>query len=820
MATSFLFYVLYFAITSQLSSSNSDTLRAGSSLSVEKPNVDVLTSPNGVFSAGFHTVGINAYCFSVWFNDSPSQENRTIVWMANRDQPVNGKGSKLSLLKANNLILTDSTSRSVVWSSTITTTSRSVAELRLNNSGNVVLLTSDGFVLWESFDSPTDTLLPGQQLTRYTELVSSRSQGNSSSGFHKLLFDTDNVLRLVYDGIQLTSVYWPPPWLVSWEAGRSTYNNTKIAVLDSLGNFSSSDDFTFMSADYGARNQRRLRIDYDGNLRLYTRRSSSEKWGVSWQAFTDTCKIHGVCGPNSICSFSDSGRQCSCIPGYKMKNHTDWSYGCEPEFKLSCDGNGSDFLKLPNTEFYGYDLGYYPNYTFRQCRDLCMQLCKLCVGFQYSFFKKKDVLGYHCYPKLLLVNGYRAPMFFGDFYLRYQRNYSISYAFDSELSCLENATLLLPRFYSKSHDNELVKFILWFVTGLGGFEMICVLLVWLFLLARSSQQNSGSDHTRDYLLAATGFKRFSFSELKKATRGFSEEIGRGAAGIVYKGVLLDSRVAAIKRLTEAHQGEAEFLAEVNTIGRLNHMHLIEMWGYCVEGKHRLLVYEYMENGSLADDLRRNSSYDVVLDWEKRFAIALGTSKGLAYLHEECLEWVLHCDVKPQNILLDSKYNPKVADFGLSKLLKRGEAHNSSFSKIRGTRGYMAPEWVYNLPITSKVDVYSYGIVVLEMVTGRKPMFLGGGGGGGGGGLSVEQERLVTWVREKMNSAAIEKTESWIEEIADPKMAVAEMFDKVKMELLVKVALQCVEEEKEARPTMRQVVQMLQCHEDERTLLFN
>ncbi|PRQ27759.1 putative protein kinase RLK-Pelle-SD-2b family [Rosa chinensis] len=141
-----------------------------------------------------------------------------------------------------------------------------------------------------------------------------------------------------------------------------------------------------------------------------------------------------------------------------------------------------------------------------------------------------------------------------------------------------------------------------------------------------------------------------------ATRGFKEEIGRGGGGIVYKGTLSDQRVAAIKQLDIANQGEAEFLAEVSLIGKLYHMNLIDMWGYCIEDKHRLLVYEYMEHGSLAKNLSSNVN---VLDWNKRFEIAVGTAKGLAYLHEECLEWVLHCDIKPHKVLLDSE-----APFGL------------------------------------------------------------------------------------------------------------------------------------------------------------
>lgn len=329
---------------------------------------------------------------------------------------------------------------------------------------------------------------------------------------------------------------------------------------------------------------------------------------------------------------------------------------------------------------------------------------------------------------------------------------------------------------------------LWFACGVGGLEIICIFLVW-YLLIRT-HQSSGAADKQGYHLAGVGFRKYTYAELKKATKGFSEEIGRGAGGIVYKGVLSENRVAAIKRLNETNQGEGEFLAEVSIIGRINHMNLIELWGFCAEGNHRLLVYEYMEHGSLAQNLSSNA-----LDWEKRFKIAVGTAKGLAYLHEECLEWVLHCDVKPHNILLDSNYQLKVADFGLSKLQKRGDLKNSSFSRIRGTRGYMAPEWVLDQPITSKVDVYSFGIVVLEMVTRKGPTksvhALDGGG-------ETEHKRLVTWVREKRDRA---------EEIVDP-IILEGKFEMGKMETLVGVALQCVDEDKDARPTMSQVVEML------------
>ncbi|XP_050266369.1 putative receptor protein kinase ZmPK1 [Quercus robur] len=746
----------------------------GTSLFVEKP--DILISPNRDFSAGFYSVGDNAYCFAIWFSNS-----RTVVWMANRDNPVNGKHSKLSLFDTGNLILTDATKLNVtVWATN--TVSLSSVQLFLNDTGNLVLWDKEGIVLWQSFDFPTDTLLPQQLLTRKTKLVSSRSQTNFSSGFYELSFNNDNLLRFVYNGLDVSDIYW-------FYSGLEDYNNS-ILVFNSLGNLSPSDDFTIMSADYGAMLHRRLTLDYDGNIRLYGWEEERQSWVVSWQAIQRPCIIAGACGANSFCSYvTGYGRKCSCPSGYKMKNRSDWADGCELEVELSCKENESGFLMLSHVDFYSYygnDFGNFLNYTFDQCRDLCLAACD-CIAFEYNFNKEA---GYSkCYPKTRLLNGYRSPELNGDVYLKLPKSYLLSHHNPLEefnLNCSGDGTL-------QSGKNSTEKFMLWFACGVGGLEIISFFLAW-FLLIKT--QKSLGVAKQAYDRAAIGFRKFTYTELKKATKSFSEEIGRGAGGIVYKGVLSDNRVAAIKHLNEASQGEGEFLAEVTIIGRINHMNLIEMWGYCAEGKHRLLVYEYMEHGSLADNLSIN-----VLDWEKRFKIIMGTAKGLAYLHEDCLDWILHCDVKPQNILLNSTYQPKVADFGLSKLQNRDVLKNSSFSKIRGTRGYMAPEWVFNLPITSKVDVYSYGIVVLEMVTRKDPSRSVHAINDGG---VAEHKRLFTLVREKMNKVAANT--SLLEEIIDPMLE--GKYDIFEMEALVQVALQCVEEDKDERPTMSQVVEML------------
>ncbi|XP_060667711.1 putative receptor protein kinase ZmPK1 [Ziziphus jujuba] len=808
MACLFIFFhVLSYATSSSFSS---DTLHEGASLSVRKPD-DVLVSSNGVFSAGFHYVGQNRYCFAIWFNLPPynySYANRTVVWMANRDKPVNnGKHSKLSLQKDGNLVLNDDR-RLIVWATD--TVSVSSTFLHLLDTANLVL--KDYFkvdvVLWQSFYSSTDTLLPLQPLTKSTKLISSRSQSNFSTGFYIFTFSDDNLLRLIFDKNEVSSVYWPPLWLSFWEVGRSTSNDSKIAMLNSLGNFTSSDGFRFLSTDYGSNMvQRRLRMDDDGNLRLYSRKIDGIGWYVSWQAILDPCMINGICGINGICTNDpSSGRSCSCFPGHKMKDPSDWTEGCVQKFNLSCEKKDSKFIKLAGVRLNGHDYGFFPNYTLSQCQDLCSSVCN-CRGILYAF--SEDTGTYNYYPKTLLLNGYRTTRFYGDIYMRLPKSYYLplpedktSTTKESVLQCFDEPEFTIKE---EEEENDLVKHLLWFSVGTGGFQIICFVSVWSLPFIRSKSRNSESDGAH-YLIGVTAgmCRKYSYGELKKATRGFKEEIGWGYGGIVYKGVLPNDRVAAVKLLIndEANnhdQGEAEFLAEVSTLGRLNHMHLMKIWGYCTEGKHRLLVFEYLERGSLKRNLSSN-----VLDWGMRFKIAFGTAKGLTYLHEECLEWILHCDVKPDNILLDSDYSPKVADFGLCKLLKRGELNKSEFSRIRGTRGYLAPEWVSNQPITSKVDVYSYGLVVLEMLTGKSPttdvQIVNDTG-------EIEDKRsLVSWARKNIEETSSDEIVVLLEKIVDPSLG--EEYDLKEMEKLLEVAMKCVEVERGARPTMRQVVEML------------
>ncbi|PWA77634.1 S-locus glycoprotein domain-containing protein [Artemisia annua] len=740
----------------------------GSSLHVEKE--DYLVSPSRQFTAGFHRIGLNAYSFAIWFSEPMSDGSHTFVWMANRDKPVNGKRSKFSLSKNGNLVLKDVNRR--IW--TTNTQSSSPLQLKLLDSGNLVLeeLEKQSY-LWQSFSFPTNTILPNQPFTKDTVLISSKSSTNVSSGFYKLYFDNDNVIRLLYNNDAITSVYWPSPWLLPREAGRSTYNSSRIAMLDSNGHFRSTDNFAFSTMDDGHTHQRRLTLDVDGNIRVYSLHKRS--WIVSWQAISTACAIHGICGPNSLCTYRPQlGRICSCMHGYKAKNHSDSSLGCEPIFDPNQHHDNYNFIRLPYAEFYGSDLVSIPGASLSKCKIACLDDVN-CKAFQFSFGVK--IGAFECYTKSSLFNGYyyKANSFVT--YLKLPKIDVLSYhenvANESLLNC-SNSIIELKRTYDKESTNITLKFMLWFSIILGVIEVACFLLIYYVTMKSSDATN------QKYLAIATGFRRFTYDEIMKASQKFRDEIGRGGGGVVYKGILPDNRAVAIKRLHQAF-GEDEFLAEMNTIGRINHKNLIETYGYCAEGKHRILVYEYMENGSLAKSLGANQ-----LDCRKRFEVATGVAKGLAYLHEECLEWVLHCDVKPHNILLDADYNPKVADFGLSKLFNQAGIENSVFSKIRGTRGYMAPEWVFNLPITSKVDVYSYGMVVLEMITGRSPI--------SDHESDDNQEEGLGW------------TEKQIMDILDH--MIRDETEKGLVKHLLKVALQCVEEDKDVRPTMSEVVNML------------
>ncbi|MBA0727258.1 hypothetical protein Golax_000263, partial [Gossypium laxum] len=241
-----------------------------------------------------------------------------------------------------------------------------------------------------------------------------------------------------------------------------------------------------------------------------------------------------------------------------------------------------------------------------------------------------------------------------------------------------------------------------------GVFLICALIILGF---RKGFQEVEEDYLDNMLGMPT---RFSYEELKNVTKNFSNKIGEGGFGSVFHGTLPPGSEVAVKHLVGFGAVNKSFVAEVQTIGSINHFNLVSLVGFCAEKFNRLLVYKYMANGSL-DRWIFNKNQESALRWQIRKKIIIDIAKGLAYLHEGCNQKIIHLDIKPQNILLDENFNARVSDFGLSKLIGRDQSR--VVTAMRGTPGYMAPEWLSSV-ITEKADVYSFGIVVLEILCGR------------------------------------------------------------------------------------------------------
>lgn len=283
--------------------------------------------------------------------------------------------------------------------------------------------------------------------------------------------------------------------------------------------------------------------------------------------------------------------------------------------------------------------------------------------------------------------------------------------------------------------------------------------------------------------------RFTSLQLRIATDNFTNLLGSGGFGAVYKGIFSNGTIVAVKVLygNSSKRIEEQFMAEVSTIGRLHHFNLVRLYGFCFERNLRALVYEYMRNGSLDKYLFHDHK---TLGFENLHKIAVGTARGIAYLHEECQHRIIHYDIKPGNILLDESFSPKVADFGLAKLCNRENTH-ITMTGGRGTPGYAAPEMWMPFPITHKCDVYSFGMLLFEIIGRRRNL---------DSSLPESQEWFPKWLCKKFESG----------ELGDLIIVCGiEEKDKEMAERMVKVAIWCVQHRPQLRPLMSVVVKMLE-----------
>nr|XP_028949977.1 probable LRR receptor-like serine/threonine-protein kinase At1g56140 isoform X2 [Malus domestica] len=313
-------------------------------------------------------------------------------------------------------------------------------------------------------------------------------------------------------------------------------------------------------------------------------------------------------------------------------------------------------------------------------------------------------------------------------------------------------------------------------------------LLLIFAILYMRRKKSEKEDDEDILGLGPRPYTFSYAELRAATEDFnpSNKLGEGGYGPVYKGTLSDGRVVAVKQLSVAsHQGKSQFVSEIATISAVQHRNLVKLYGCCIEGSHCILVYEYLENKSLDQALFGTSNLH--LDWPTRFNILLGTARGLAYLHEESRPRIVHRDVKASNILLDEKLSPKISDFGLAKLYDDEKTHIST--RVAGTIGYLAPEYALFGHLTEKVDVFGFGVVVLEILSGKPNSY---------NNLDPEKIYLLEWVW------TLHENDQTLG-LVDPRLT---EFDETEATRLIRAALLCTQGSPMARPSMTRVVAML------------
>ncbi|TKY67556.1 receptor serine/threonine-protein kinase [Spatholobus suberectus] len=285
---------------------------------------------------------------------------------------------------------------------------------------------------------------------------------------------------------------------------------------------------------------------------------------------------------------------------------------------------------------------------------------------------------------------------------------------------------------------------------------------------------------------------YTIREVELATRGFAEGnvIGEGGYGVVYRGVVQDGSIVAVKNLlNNKGQAEKEFKVEVEAIGKVRHKNLVRLVGYCAEGARRMLVYEYVDNGNLEQWLHGDVGPSSPLTWDIRMRIAIGTAKGLAYLHEGLEPKVVHRDIKSSNILLDKNWNAKVSDFGLAKLLGSEITHVTT--RVMGTFGYVAPEYASSGMLNERSDVYSFGVLLMEIITGRSPIDYSRPPG---------EMNLVDWFKAMVASRRSE-------ELVDPLIEIPPSPRSLKRVLLI--CLRCIDLDVVKRPKMGQIVHMLE-----------
>ncbi|XP_050206746.1 G-type lectin S-receptor-like serine/threonine-protein kinase At1g34300 isoform X2 [Mercurialis annua] len=748
---SFLPFLSFFCLLLRYSSA---TITPGSVLYASSDNTnESWSSDNQTFSFGF--IPLSPQTSPPSFLAAVYYSGGIPIWTAG-NFPVDS-GASLHFLPTGTLRLLNG-SGDTVWDSN--TQNRGVSSASLEETGNLVLKNETATV-WSTFDNPSDTIVPTQNFKAGQVL---------QSGFYSFtLLEFGNITLRWNNSI----TYWSKGLNSSFSNDNTSLVSPSLELQPIIGTLSvfdptlpTSGAIIVYSNDYadGGDVLRFMKLDDDGNLRIYSSERGSGIQIVRWSAVEDQCRVFGYCGDNGICSYNSTSPVCDCPSrNFELIDPNDSRKGCKRKVEIeNCQGNVI-MLDLEHTLL----LTYPPQSIFAagtesevffasvsSCRLTCLQDSG-CEGSTLL----SDGSG-QCYLKRPgLVTGYTNPALPSTSHVKV---------------CPPVIPNPLPTLQVSEESDG------WKVDGwILGVEALAIIIAQYALL--------------EYASGAP--VQFRYKDLRGATKGFNEKLGTGGFGSVYKGVLGNGMIVAVKQLEGIEQGEKQFRMEVATISSTHHLNLVRLIGFCTEGRHRLLVYEFMKNGSLDQFLfitNNNNQMGKLLNWEQRFNIALGTAKAIAYLHEECRDCIVHCDIKPENILLDENYSAKVSDFGLAKLINSKEQRYKTLTSIRGTRGYLAPEWIANLPITSNSDIYSYGMVLLEIVSGTRNFDMS---------AETNMIRFSVWAYEEFVKGNFTG-------IIDRRLAEQEI-DMEQVKRMIQVSFWCIQEQPTIRPRMGKVVQMLE-----------
>ncbi|ESQ29292.1 hypothetical protein EUTSA_v10023284mg [Eutrema salsugineum] len=662
-----------------------------------------LSSPGGSYELGFFSPNNsqNQYV-GIWFKNITPQ---VVVWVANRDKPVTKATANLTISSNGSLILLEG-EQDLVWSIGETFSSNELRGKLLDNGNFVLTDEVSGRILWQSFEHLVDTMLPQSSVmydvlnNKKRVLSSWKSPTDPSPGE----FVAELTTQLPPQGFIMrgSRPYWRGgPWARERFTGTPEMDESNVSQFDVSQDAAAGTGFLTYSL------QRNSNLSYttltsEGSLKILWHDGS--RWVNDFEAPVSSCDVYNACGPYGLCVRSNPPK-CECLKGFIPKsdeewNRRNWTGGCVRRTDLSCRVNSSVTTQDNDPDVFDIVANVKPPDFYEylslinaeECHQRCLGNCS-CMAFAYI----EQIGCLVWYRELVDVMQFSA---------------------GGEILSIRLAS-------SELAGSNRTKIIVASTVSIFVF-MILVFVAYKFWRYKAKQNDStptSMETSQDAWkkeLKPQDVYFFEIQTILTITDNFSMEnkLGQGGFGPVYKGKLQDGKEIAIKRLSSSSgQGLEEFMNEIILISKLQHRNLVRLMGCCIEGEEKLLIYEFMVNKSL-NTFIFDSTKKLELDWPKRFEIIQGIACGLLYLHRDSCLRVVHRDLKVSNILLDEDMNPKISDFGLARMFQ-GTQHQANTRRVVGTLGYMSPEYAWTGMFSEKSDIYAFGVLLLEIITGKR-----------------------------------------------------------------------------------------------------